>query len=293
MKKALEKLKEFFKKNIIGMMIGAALVGGITLVNADYSFTATKVYYDKNTSLTTKTNVKAALDELYSRAVYGNATAAQILKNRTALVGGKEVTGTMPDNGNLSENLGWNATKTIPAGYTSGGTVKCKAWDANGNYCTKETATFSTETIYPRGADKTISVSTGKYITSGGTKTIRGFHCETLLNYESSPLTIAKSNKDGHGWITDIENKTTINDPVIYMAKYKYSNTHIKYGEVYVENYTSTTWSLGESFARATNSDLYDFNIFYKPAYNKFDIDNQNSGYACKLYIVRLCGFTR
>ena len=140
MKKALEKVKEFFKKNIIGMMIGAALVGGITLVNADYSFTATKVYYDKNTSLTTKTNVKAALDELYSRAVYGNATAAQILKNRTALVGGKEVTGTMPDNGAISGTVSPGGSYTVASGYHNGsGKVTCNscpAWScASGYYC--------------------------------------------------------------------------------------------------------------------------------------------------------------
>ena len=98
MKKAFNIITTFFKKNLLGMIIGAALVGGITLVNADYRFTATKVYYDKSSSntYTSKTNVGAALDELYSKAAYGNAAASHILKDKTALVGGKQVTGTIP-----------------------------------------------------------------------------------------------------------------------------------------------------------------------------------------------------
>ena len=48
------------------------------------------VSYNKNNQVT----VQNALDDLYNKANYGNATASQILKGRTALVGGKQVTGT-------------------------------------------------------------------------------------------------------------------------------------------------------------------------------------------------------
>ncbi len=48
------------------------------------------VSYNKNGQVT----VQNALDDLYNKANYGNATASQILKGRTALVGGKQVTGT-------------------------------------------------------------------------------------------------------------------------------------------------------------------------------------------------------
>lgn len=53
------------------------------------------------------------------------ATAAQILKNQTAYVKGSKVTGTMANNGAISKTFDGIATKsaTIPAGYTSGGTV--------------------------------------------------------------------------------------------------------------------------------------------------------------------------
>jgi hypothetical protein len=48
------------------------------------------VSYGKNNQAT----VEVALNDLYTKANYGNATAAQILKGKTALVGGKQVTGT-------------------------------------------------------------------------------------------------------------------------------------------------------------------------------------------------------
>ncbi len=48
------------------------------------------VSYNKNEQVT----VENALDNLYTKANYGNATANDILKGKTALVGGKEVVGT-------------------------------------------------------------------------------------------------------------------------------------------------------------------------------------------------------
>ena len=51
------------------------------------------VSYSKNN----QTTVEGALNDLYNKANYGNASAGQILKDKTALVGGKKVTGTMTD----------------------------------------------------------------------------------------------------------------------------------------------------------------------------------------------------
>ena len=53
------------------------------------------------------------------------ATAAQILDGETAFVGGKLVEGTMPNNGATSLELDGMQTTTVsvPAGYTSGGSV--------------------------------------------------------------------------------------------------------------------------------------------------------------------------
>lgn len=53
------------------------------------------------------------------------ATAAQILDNKTAYVNGKKITGTMANNGAISNSIDGLTTTivSIPAGYTSGGTV--------------------------------------------------------------------------------------------------------------------------------------------------------------------------
>ncbi len=60
------------------------------------------VSYSKNN----QTTVEGALNDLYSKASYGNATAAQILKDKTALVGGKKVTGTYEAPTLASQTLG-------------------------------------------------------------------------------------------------------------------------------------------------------------------------------------------
>lgn len=54
-----------------------------------------------------------------------NATAANILVDKTAYVGGAKVTGTMANNGDTSGTIDGLTTTSasIPAGYTSGGTV--------------------------------------------------------------------------------------------------------------------------------------------------------------------------
>ena len=60
------------------------------------------VSYNKNS----QTTVEGALNDLYNKANYGNASASQILKGKTALVGGKKVTGTMEDRG-LAQYGNW------------------------------------------------------------------------------------------------------------------------------------------------------------------------------------------
>ncbi len=81
------------------------------------------VSYNKNN----QTTVQNALDDLYNKASYGNATAGQILKGKTALVGGKKVTGAMPNRGAITETINPEGTYTIPAGYHNGsGKVTCE-----------------------------------------------------------------------------------------------------------------------------------------------------------------------
>lgn len=61
----------------------------------------------------------------YITTTDANAKAAEILVDKTAYVGGTKVTGTMPNNGATGGSIdGLTTTSvTIPAGYTTGGTV--------------------------------------------------------------------------------------------------------------------------------------------------------------------------
>ena len=63
------------------------------------------------------------------RFLGADALAANILDGKTAFVNGVKVTGSMPDNGNATATMdGLTTTSvTIPAGYTSGGTVSLTA----------------------------------------------------------------------------------------------------------------------------------------------------------------------
>ena len=89
----------------------------------------------------------------------GTATAAQILEDETAWVGGVKLTGTMPNNGAVSATLSANGTYTIPAGYHDG-TGKV----------TQSLTTKAAATITPGTTNQTIS--SGVYLS--GVQTIKG-----------------------------------------------------------------------------------------------------------------------
>jgi hypothetical protein len=76
------------------------------------------ISYGKNN----QTTVEGALNDLYTKANYGNASASQILKDKTALVGGSKVTGTMPSKNGSSQasKVSTNANNVymvFPYGY--------------------------------------------------------------------------------------------------------------------------------------------------------------------------------
>ena len=101
--------------------------GTVTIVLETKTVTPTKSAQDI-TPTTGKVLSKvtvAAIPDKYVDTTSANATAGDILTSKTAYVGGAKVTGTMPNNGATGGSIdGLTTTSvTIPAGYTSGGTV--------------------------------------------------------------------------------------------------------------------------------------------------------------------------
>ena len=87
--------KIFNRKTFLTLFIGIIL-GFITFkVNANITYNSDGVLYKKGTENITVTN---ALDELKSYLNYGNATADNITRGKTAIINGKKVTGTGKDN---------------------------------------------------------------------------------------------------------------------------------------------------------------------------------------------------
>ena len=60
-----KKIKEFFKKNILGIIIGGVIFGSLGVCAASY-FPSNNVSYDNKTSGLKSTDVQGAIDELYS-----------------------------------------------------------------------------------------------------------------------------------------------------------------------------------------------------------------------------------
>jgi len=65
--------------------------------------------------------------ELKELKSIGNATAEEILKDKTALVQGIEIKGNMANNGNLDWSPSEKTSYTLPAGYYSGGTISTES----------------------------------------------------------------------------------------------------------------------------------------------------------------------
>ena len=105
-----------------------------------------------STSAEAKAEVMAEnIGKILQAKTTATATAAQILKGQTAWVNGSKITGTMVNRGALNWKPTSSTTKTIAAGYYSGGTL-----DSSGAYnsgynkgvaITKDTSSLNSITI--------------------------------------------------------------------------------------------------------------------------------------------------
>ena len=107
------------KKSRLILIILFTLIVGIGLgVGAATLFASDQVLYKDTTT------VKGALDDLYDKSIYGNATAAQILSGKTALVGGSKITGniaTVTNDGthiDLNGATGFVTNESVPLQLT-------------------------------------------------------------------------------------------------------------------------------------------------------------------------------
>lgn len=129
----------------------------ITPTKAQQSITADSGY----TGLGTVT--VNAIPAQYITTTDADATAANILNNKTAYVNGSKITGTMPNNGATGGTISsQGGTYTIPAGYTSGGTVTANLSASNITNNALNVASFEEDTG-DYGVRASITIPEGYY----------------------------------------------------------------------------------------------------------------------------------
>lgn len=143
-----------------------------TLVSGE-SVTISKGYHNG----TGKITVRALSDQ-----TTGTGTAADVLKGKIVWVNGKEITGTMPNNGAVSSTLAAGGSYTVPMGYHNGAgkiSAKTLAEQTVGNATATDIMSGKTAWVNGKQITGTVTVITPSTITFpiNGTYTIpKGYH---------------------------------------------------------------------------------------------------------------------
>jgi len=122
MKKLIKKLKH---NTMFGFILGGIIFGSIVYGANNYQ--SNSIEYSPTDSSWGVSNVSEAINSLYNMKTeldniksLGDATAAQILSGKKAVVKGNAVTGTMVNRGAVTKTLNAGGSYTIPAGYHNG-----------------------------------------------------------------------------------------------------------------------------------------------------------------------------
>lgn len=142
----------------------------------------------------TTVSATASFDDLYNAILHSQdatANASQILKSYSAWVNGSKLVGTMTNNGSTgATGLKAGESYTIPAGYTSGGTVttatlasQTQATASAANIASGKTAWVNGVKVTGTGADITTAYDQG--VADGKTKIILGSTGYTTTAFDS------------------------------------------------------------------------------------------------------------
>ena len=116
MKKKIKKLKTIhYTELVVGIIIGAVLAGTSVYYAATIYYDSVNVGYDNTSTGLASDTVQDALDELDGKVKFGDATAANILSGKKALVGGQQVTGSMKNltTSSIYQHSSSNGTKVL------------------------------------------------------------------------------------------------------------------------------------------------------------------------------------
>ena len=222
----------------------------------------------------------------------GNASGSDLLSGKTAWVNGSMITGSMTNNGALSKSFTPSTSSqsyTIPAGYTSGGTVTCAAIP-NQRSASNKSLTCKNDSV---------TYSSGWYPNSWTvTSTYDGYSSPSLTTRSITPSTSSQTiyassyGYDGFSSVTvnaiQTETKTitpTSSSQTVYPSSGKYFSSvtvGAATGGTPTQKYTITT--SGSSASDFSNIDMtnggstlyryVDASSVYTKGYNQYPIDH-------------------
>jgi len=178
-----------FKHNtLFGFILGGIIFGCIGIYGANV-YQSNTIEYSPTDESWSVSNVNEAINSLYSMKTeldniksIGDATAAQILSGKKAVVKGSTVTGTMTNRGAVTNALNAGGSYTIPAGYHNGsGKVTANSLASQTSATATAAQILSGQTAYVNGTKVTGTMANNgavaKTLNAGGSYTIpAGYH---------------------------------------------------------------------------------------------------------------------